>query len=179
MNRNPHKYIWSVFHILQYNIVCYIPNVFSGFKALLRYEGFDNDTSKDFWCNLGIPEIHPVGWCASSNKPLVPPKSQFLLFIYTYVCSNFFILFLPVFGSLMNQFPISFLAIQLKYSNWKAFLVKRLTGAKTLPADFATKVRNNLDLNSYISISIYISMPNNRYGICPLVFFLTLFPTYA
>lgn len=30
--------------------------------------------------------------------------------------------------------------IQHKYSNWKAFLVKRLTGAKTLPPDFSTKV---------------------------------------
>lgn len=48
----------------------------SGFKALLRYEGFDSDTSKDFWCNLCIPEVHPVGWCASSGKPLVPPKSE-------------------------------------------------------------------------------------------------------
>ncbi|KTG40005.1 hypothetical protein cypCar_00014928 [Cyprinus carpio] len=81
----------------------------SGFKALLRYEGFDNDSSKDFWRNLCIPEIHPVGWCASSGKPLVPPKS-----------------------------------IHHKYSNWKAFLVKRLTGAKTLPPDFATKVQENM-----------------------------------
>lgn len=47
-----------------------------GFKALLRYEGFDVDSSKDFWCNLCIPEVHPVGWCASSGKPLVPPKSE-------------------------------------------------------------------------------------------------------
>uniref|UniRef100_A0AAQ5XDH2 FCS-type domain-containing protein n=1 Tax=Amphiprion ocellaris TaxID=80972 RepID=A0AAQ5XDH2_AMPOC len=81
----------------------------AGFKALLRYEGFDNDTSRDFWCNLCIPEVHPVGWCASSGKPLVPPKS-----------------------------------IQHKYSNWKAFLVKRLTGAKTLPPDFNTKVHENM-----------------------------------
>uniref|UniRef100_A0A4W5MUB6 Mbt domain containing 1 n=1 Tax=Hucho hucho TaxID=62062 RepID=A0A4W5MUB6_9TELE len=81
----------------------------AGFKALLRYEGFDNDTSRDFWCNLCVPEIHPVGWCASSGKPLVPPKS-----------------------------------IQNKYSNWKAFLVKRLTGAKTLPPDFAAKVHENM-----------------------------------
>ena len=57
-----------------------------------------------------------------------------------------FVLFLHVLGSLMNRFPIPFLAIQLKYSNWKAFLVKRLTGAKTLPADFATRVRNNRSL---------------------------------
>ncbi|XP_013873643.1 MBT domain-containing protein 1 isoform X1 [Austrofundulus limnaeus] len=81
----------------------------AGFKALLRYEGFDNDSSKDFWCNLCVPEVHPVGWCASSNKPLVPPKS-----------------------------------IQHKYSNWKAFLVKRLTGAKTLPPDFNAKVYENM-----------------------------------
>uniref|UniRef100_A0A8C7ZJF3 Mbt domain containing 1 n=1 Tax=Oryzias sinensis TaxID=183150 RepID=A0A8C7ZJF3_9TELE len=81
----------------------------AGFKALLRYEGFDNDTSKDFWCNLCIPEVHPVGWCASNGKPLVPPKS-----------------------------------IQHKYSNWIVFLVKRLTGAKTLPTDFNTKVHENM-----------------------------------
>uniref|UniRef100_A0AAY4A3I1 FCS-type domain-containing protein n=1 Tax=Denticeps clupeoides TaxID=299321 RepID=A0AAY4A3I1_9TELE len=81
----------------------------AGFKALLRYEGFDNDSSRDFWSNLCIPEVHPVGWCASNGKPLVPPKS-----------------------------------IQHKYSNWKAFLVKRLTGAKTLPPDFSTKVHESV-----------------------------------
>uniref|UniRef100_A0A7N6FB18 FCS-type domain-containing protein n=1 Tax=Anabas testudineus TaxID=64144 RepID=A0A7N6FB18_ANATE len=81
----------------------------AGFKALLRYEGFDNDSSKDFWCNLCIPEVHQVGWCASNGKPLVPPKS-----------------------------------IQHKYSNWKVFLVKRLTGAKTLPPDFNDKVHENM-----------------------------------
>ncbi|CAI5682771.1 unnamed protein product [Oreochromis niloticus] len=81
----------------------------AGFKALLRYEGFDSDTSKDFWCNLCIPEVHPVGWCASSGKPLVPPKS-----------------------------------IQHKYSNWKTFLVKRLTGAKTLPPNFNDMVQENM-----------------------------------
>uniref|UniRef100_A0A3B4BV20 FCS-type domain-containing protein n=1 Tax=Pygocentrus nattereri TaxID=42514 RepID=A0A3B4BV20_PYGNA len=80
----------------------------AGFKALLRYEGFDNDSSHDFWCNLCIPEVHPVGWCASNGKPLVPPKS-----------------------------------IQHKCANWKAFLVKRLTGAKTLPPDFATKLQES------------------------------------
>lgn len=67
----------------------------AGFKALLRYEGFDNDNSKDFWCNLCIPEVHPVGWCASSGKPLVPPKSElpnlftvFFLNVCVCVCSG-------------------------------------------------------------------------------------------
>ncbi|KAM5135408.1 MBT domain-containing protein 1 isoform 1-T1 [Mantella aurantiaca] len=81
----------------------------AGYNALLRYEGFEGDTSLDFWCNICSNDVHPVGWCASSGKPLVPPQS-----------------------------------IQHKYSNWKAFLVKRLTGAKTLPADFAQKVSDSM-----------------------------------
>ncbi|XP_063077948.1 MBT domain-containing protein 1 isoform X2 [Engraulis encrasicolus] len=81
----------------------------AGFKALLRYEGFDGDAAQDFWRNLCVPDIHPVGWCASMSKPLVPPE-----------------------------------AIQHKVANWKAFLVKRLTGAKTLPPDFTSKVQESM-----------------------------------
>ncbi|XP_010215425.1 PREDICTED: MBT domain-containing protein 1 isoform X1 [Tinamus guttatus] len=77
----------------------------AGYNALLRYEGFESDSNLDFWCNVCGSDIHPVGWCATSGKPLVPPRS-----------------------------------IQHKYTNWKAFLVKRLTGAKTLPPDFSQKV---------------------------------------
>ncbi|XP_026557676.1 MBT domain-containing protein 1 isoform X2 [Pseudonaja textilis] len=81
----------------------------AGYNALLRYEGFEGDSSLDFWCNICGPDIHPVGWCATSGKPLVPPRS-----------------------------------IQHKYTNWKAFLVKRLTGAKTLPPDFSAKVSESM-----------------------------------
>ncbi|XP_061471974.1 MBT domain-containing protein 1 isoform X4 [Rhineura floridana] len=81
----------------------------AGYNALLRYEGFESDSSLDFWCNICGPDIHPVGWCATSGKPLVPPRS-----------------------------------IQHKYTNWKAFLVKRLTGAKTLPPDFSQKVSESM-----------------------------------
>ncbi|KAM4031756.1 MBT domain-containing protein 1 isoform 1-T2 [Anomaloglossus baeobatrachus] len=81
----------------------------AGYNALLRYEGFENDSSLDFWCNICSSDVHPVGWCASSGKPLVPPQT-----------------------------------IQHKYANWKAFLVKRLTGAKTLPPDFAQKVSDSM-----------------------------------
>ncbi|XP_040291100.1 MBT domain-containing protein 1 [Bufo bufo] len=81
----------------------------AGYNALLRYEGFENDVSLDFWCNICSSDVHPVGWCASSGKPLVPPQT-----------------------------------IQHKYTNWKAFLVKRLTGAKTLPPDFAQKVSGSM-----------------------------------
>ncbi|KAH0629424.1 hypothetical protein JD844_011486 [Phrynosoma platyrhinos] len=80
-----------------------------GYNALLRYEGFESDSNLDFWCNVCGPDIHPVGWCATSGKPLVPPRS-----------------------------------IQHKYTNWKAFLVKRLTGAKTLPPDFSQKVSESM-----------------------------------
>ncbi|XP_037769830.1 MBT domain-containing protein 1 isoform X6 [Chelonia mydas] len=81
----------------------------AGYNALLRYEGFENDSSIDFWCNVCGSDIHPVGWCATSGKPLVPPRT-----------------------------------IQHKYTNWKAFLVKRLTGAKTLPPDFSQKVSEGM-----------------------------------
>lgn len=46
----------------------------SGYNALLRYEGFEGDSSLDFWCNICGPDIHPVGWCATSAKLLVPPR---------------------------------------------------------------------------------------------------------
>ncbi|XP_027578511.1 lethal(3)malignant brain tumor-like protein 2 isoform X1 [Pipra filicauda] len=46
-----------------------------GYRALLRYEGFENDAGHDFWCNLGTVDIHPIGWCAINSKILVPPQT--------------------------------------------------------------------------------------------------------
>lgn len=49
-----------------------------GYKALLRYEGFDDteeEARHDFWVNLCSSEVHNVGWCATRGKPLIPPKS--------------------------------------------------------------------------------------------------------
>lgn len=46
-----------------------------GYKALLRYEGFDEDSSHDFWVNLCSSEVHSVGWCAERGKPLIPPRT--------------------------------------------------------------------------------------------------------
>ncbi|NWU92782.1 LMBL2 protein, partial [Upupa epops] len=46
-----------------------------GYKALLRYEGFENDAGHDFWCNLGTVDLHPIGWCAINSKILVPPQT--------------------------------------------------------------------------------------------------------
>ncbi|XP_068605815.1 MBT domain-containing protein 1-like [Brachionichthys hirsutus] len=83
----------------------------AGFKALLRYEGFDGDPARDFWLNLCVPDIHPVGWCAAGGKPLVPPQT-----------------------------------ILHRFTNWKTFLIKRLTGSKTLPPDFSSKVQDSLQV---------------------------------
>ncbi|NXW72061.1 LMBL2 protein, partial [Hirundo rustica] len=46
-----------------------------GYRALLRYEGFESDAGHDFWCNLGTVDIHPIGWCAVNSKILVPPQT--------------------------------------------------------------------------------------------------------
>ncbi|XP_027132061.1 MBT domain-containing protein 1 isoform X1 [Larimichthys crocea] len=83
----------------------------AGFKALLRYEGFDGDSTRDFWLNLCVPDIHPVGWCAAGGKPLVPPQT-----------------------------------ILHRFTNWKTFLIKRLTGSKTLPPDFSSKVQDSMQV---------------------------------
>ncbi|XP_068632414.1 polycomb protein Sfmbt-like isoform X1 [Battus philenor] len=80
-----------------------------GYMGLLRYEGFGSDDSKDFWVNLCCSEVHPVGWCATRGKPLIPPRS-----------------------------------IEDKYTDWKKFLVKQLTGARTLPANFYSKLNDSL-----------------------------------
>ncbi|KAB0798790.1 hypothetical protein PPYR_06670 [Photinus pyralis] len=80
-----------------------------GYKALLRYEGFGLNETKDFWVSLCSNQVHPVGWCATRGKPLIPPKT-----------------------------------IEDKYSDWKDFLCKRLTGARTLPSNFASKVTDSM-----------------------------------
>ncbi|KAM7371122.1 hypothetical protein PAMP_010614 [Pampus punctatissimus] len=46
----------------------------AGYKALLRYEGFEHDSSRDFWCSLVSGELNPIGWCAMTSKLLVPPQ---------------------------------------------------------------------------------------------------------
>lgn len=48
----------------------------SGYRALLRYEGFGLNGDKDFWVSLCSNDIHPVGWCATIGKPLIPPNSK-------------------------------------------------------------------------------------------------------
>ncbi|XP_054455088.1 lethal(3)malignant brain tumor-like protein 2 isoform X2 [Anoplopoma fimbria] len=46
----------------------------AGYKALLRYEGFEHDHSRDFWCSLVSGDMNPIGWCAMTSKLLVPPQ---------------------------------------------------------------------------------------------------------
>uniref|UniRef100_A0A3P8U149 L3MBTL histone methyl-lysine binding protein 2 n=1 Tax=Amphiprion percula TaxID=161767 RepID=A0A3P8U149_AMPPE len=46
----------------------------AGYKALLRYEGFEHDSTHDFWCSLVSGELNPIGWCAMTSKLLVPPQ---------------------------------------------------------------------------------------------------------
>ncbi|XP_069087231.1 lethal(3)malignant brain tumor-like protein 2 isoform X2 [Pleurodeles waltl] len=81
----------------------------AGYKVLLRYEGFENDSSQDFWFNLGSLDIHPIGWCAVNSKILVPPQS-----------------------------------IHSKFTDWRGYLMKKLVGARTLPADFHMRMLESM-----------------------------------
>ncbi|PIK34541.1 putative scm-like with four MBT domains protein 2 isoform X3 [Apostichopus japonicus] len=44
-----------------------------GTLLLLRYEGYGEDRSGDFWCDLKSKVLHPVGWCARNGQMLQPP----------------------------------------------------------------------------------------------------------
>ncbi|GBN98502.1 Scm-like with four MBT domains protein 2, partial [Araneus ventricosus] len=41
----------------------------------LRYVGYGDDRSADFWFNIKSGEFHPIGWCSSNSKKLHPPKA--------------------------------------------------------------------------------------------------------
>ena len=53
----------------------------SGYYVLLRYEGFGQDGSKDFWMNITSEKVHPVGWCITKGKPLIPPKCEITVYL--------------------------------------------------------------------------------------------------
>lgn len=92
-----------------------------GYKALIRYEGFEQESSHDFWVNLCSSEVHPVGWCATRGKPLIPPRS-----------------------------------IENKFSDWKDFLVKHLSGARTLPSTFYNKINESFRSRFRIGLQLEV-----------------------
>ncbi|XP_022104927.1 scm-like with four MBT domains protein 1 [Acanthaster planci] len=44
-----------------------------GSLLLLRYGGYSNDRSRDFWVDMATGELHPIGWCARNGRSLRPP----------------------------------------------------------------------------------------------------------
>ncbi|XP_048223528.1 scm-like with four MBT domains protein 2 isoform X2 [Perognathus longimembris pacificus] len=46
-----------------------------GQLLLLRYCGYGEDRRADFWCDMVIADLHPVGWCTQNNKILMPPDA--------------------------------------------------------------------------------------------------------
>ena len=78
---------------------------YAGYLVKLRYVGFEEYSSKDFWVHLCDPRIQPVGWAAENDVPLIPPAN-----------------------------------LADKIDDWKAYLVKNLTGFKTLPKNFHRRV---------------------------------------
>jgi hypothetical protein len=42
----------------------------------LRYDGYGEDNSADFWCDVLNADMHPIGWCAANGKRLQPPEGE-------------------------------------------------------------------------------------------------------
>ncbi|KAM6980735.1 scm-like with four MBT domains protein 1 [Aplochiton taeniatus] len=47
---------------------------YCGQLLLLRYEGYGNDRTADFWCDSATAELHPLGWGQRHGKLLRPPE---------------------------------------------------------------------------------------------------------
>ena len=47
----------------------------------LRYDGYDSDSSADFWCDLMTSEIHPIGWCSENSGVLQPPEGTMCMML--------------------------------------------------------------------------------------------------
>lgn len=47
----------------------------SGPLLLLRFDGYDNDRSGDFWLNASSQLLQPIGWCAKTHNLLIPPEA--------------------------------------------------------------------------------------------------------
>ncbi|XP_034049956.1 lethal(3)malignant brain tumor-like protein 2 [Thalassophryne amazonica] len=97
----------------------------AGYYALLRYEGFEEDSSHDFWCSLSSGVLYPVGWCAMTSKLLVPPQD-----------------------------------VKQDISDWKAYLMKKLVGASTLPADFYIKLAESVKYP--VKFGMWVEVVDNR-----------------
>ncbi len=42
----------------------------------LRYEGYDNNSSADFWCDVNSQTVYPLGWCQRNGQTLSPPPGK-------------------------------------------------------------------------------------------------------
>ena len=47
-----------------------------GHRVRIRYDGFGEDASQDFWCNFQAEELFQIGWCAENSYPLQPPTGK-------------------------------------------------------------------------------------------------------
>lgn len=46
---------------------------YAGYYVKLRYLGYEDDTSEDFWMHMDDPDVQPIGWCADNGFAIVPP----------------------------------------------------------------------------------------------------------
>ena len=65
---------------------------------LLRYEGYEEDDNSDFWFDVRSKNVHPVGWCYSVQRLLIPPAGK---------KNSHFVFILPTSGFLVTTWKIS------------------------------------------------------------------------
>ncbi|CAG5126728.1 unnamed protein product, partial [Candidula unifasciata] len=63
----PNKHIPDTYWVATIVMTC-------GPLLRLRYEGYNDNSSADFWSDPMTSDIHPIGWCEENSKTLQPPE---------------------------------------------------------------------------------------------------------
>ena len=51
-----------------------------GQLLLLRYEGYQDNRSADFWCDIMTADLHPLGWSRQHGKTMRAPEGELRCF---------------------------------------------------------------------------------------------------
>ena len=110
-------------------------------RNIFRYLGMEK-SGFDFWASLCSHDVHPVGWAASNDLIILPPRS----IEKTQVSAT---------RTLDMDSRIHF------QRDWKRYIVEKLEGRHTFPKDFETAAEEELKTEG-LKVGMHLEIMDNR-----------------